>query len=76
MKKDRDKKLIKKWHPISLLNADDKLISKALVNRVQKIMTFDSVNRFFLISVLKGYSFGYDFIKWIKTLLNNQERLT
>ena len=34
---------------------------------------FDSVNHFFLISVLKRYGFGDDFIKWIKTLLKNQE---
>ena len=34
---------------------------------------FDSVNNFFLISVLKRYGFGDDFIKWIKTLLKNQE---
>ena len=30
---------------------------------------FDSVNHFFLISVLKQYGFGDDFIKWIKILL-------
>ena len=34
---------------------------------------FDSVNHFFLISVLKRYGFGDEFIKWIKTLLKNQE---
>ena len=34
---------------------------------------FDSVNHFFLISVLKRYGFGDDFIKWIKALLKNQE---
>ena len=30
-------------------------------------------NHFFLISVLKRYGFGDDFIKWIKTLNKNQE---
>ena len=34
---------------------------------------FDSLNHFFLISVLKQYGFGDDFIKWIKILLKNQE---
>ena len=34
---------------------------------------FDSVNHFILISVLKRYGFGDEFIKWIKTLLKNQE---
>ena len=34
---------------------------------------FDSVNHFFLISVLKRNDFGDHFIKWIKILLKNQE---
>ena len=34
---------------------------------------FDSVNHQFLTSALKRYGFGKTFIKWIKTLLNNQE---
>ena len=34
---------------------------------------FDSANHFFLISVLKRYGLGDDVIKWIKTLLKNQE---
>ena len=34
---------------------------------------FDSVNNFFWMSVLKRYGSGDDFIKWIKTLLINQE---
>ena len=41
-----------------------------------KIVTekaFESVNYFFLISVLKQYGFEDDFIKCIKTLLKNQE---
>ena len=35
---------------------------------------FDSVNPFFLISVLRWYGFEDDFIKLIKTLLKNEER--
>ena len=34
---------------------------------------FDSVNHQFLILALKRYGFGKMFIKWVKTLLNNQE---
>ena len=34
---------------------------------------FDSINHFFLIKVLEKYSFGKDFIKWTKILLQNQE---
>ena len=34
---------------------------------------FDFANQFFIIFVLKRYGFGEDFIKWVKTLLKNQE---
>ena len=38
---------------------------------IQKV--FDSVNHQFLTLALKRYGFGKTFIKWVKTLLNNQE---
>ena len=37
-KKDRDKRLIKNWRPISLLNTDMKLITKVLASRIKQVM--------------------------------------
>ena len=36
--KDRDKHFIKNWRPISLLNVAVKIASKALANRVNKVI--------------------------------------
>ena len=37
-KEDRDKRLIKNWRPISLLNIDMKLITKVLATRLKKVL--------------------------------------
>ena len=37
-KKDKEKKLIKNWRPICLLNVDTKFISKLLAERVKKVL--------------------------------------
>ena len=37
-KKDRDKRLVKNWRPISLINVDCKIASKALASRQEKVI--------------------------------------
>ena len=119
-KNDKDKRLTQNWRPISLLNTDPKIFSKALANGIKKYLpflissnqtayvegrfiseggrlfsdilqvtdflnirglvvtvdiqkAFDSVNHLFLITALKKFGFGKEFIKWIQILLKNQE---
>ena len=38
-KKDKDKRFIKNWRPISFINVDTKIASKVLVMRMQNILT-------------------------------------
>ena len=38
-KKGRDKRLVKNWRPISLMNVDAKIASKALSFRLKKVMS-------------------------------------
>ena len=52
-----------------ILEITDSLQIDRLLMTIDIEKAFDSVNHFFLISVLKRYGFGDDFIKWIKTLL-------
>ena len=37
-KKDADPNLIKNWHPLTLLNCDYKIASKAIANRIKTVL--------------------------------------
>ena len=37
-KRGNDKRLIKNWRPISLINVDTKIISKVLANHLEKVL--------------------------------------
>ena len=39
-KKDKNKRFIKNWRPISLLNTDMKIISKVLSTRIKNVLPF------------------------------------
>ena len=38
-KKDRDKRYIENWRPISLLNLDTKILTKALANKIKPVLS-------------------------------------
>ena len=119
-KKDKDKRFLQNWRPISFINVDAKIASKAIALRIKKVIrklvhwdqtayvgnrnigesvrlisdileymdendieailfsadfekAFDSVEHSFIISTLKAFGFGPDFIQWVKTFFKNVE---
>ena len=117
-KKDKDKRFLKNWRPISLINVDAKKASKAIALRIKKVIgnlvhcdqtayvgnrnigesvrlinnileytdendieailfsadfekAFDPVEHSFIISTLRAFGFGPDFIKWVETFFKN-----
>ena len=59
-----------------ILEIADSLQIGSLLTAIDVEKTFDSVNYFFLISVLKRYSFGDDSIKWIIIFLKTKDRVS
>ena len=116
-KNDKDKRFIKNWKSISLINVNAKIASKVLAFRMEKHLSsivkcnqtayvkgryigecihlisdiieedyipgilfsadfekvFDSIEHAFLFAVLKSYSFGPQFIQWVRTFVKNAE---
>ena len=119
-KRDRDKRFVKNWQPVCLLNVNTKILFKSLEEKLKNVLpelissnqtayvknrcisesgrlmsdliemcdildipgylliidikkTFDSLDHNFLLSALKKFGFGENFIHWIKVLLNNQQ---
>ena len=119
-KKGRDKRFVKNWRLISLLNVDTKILSKSLAEKLKNVLPkiissnqtayvknrcmsesgrlisdvietcdildipgylviidiekpFGSLDHDFLLSALKNFGFGENFIHWMKVLLNNQQ---
>ena len=58
---------------LDILEVTDLLQMDGLLMIINIEKMFELVNNFFLISVLKRYGFGDDFIIWIKILFKNQE---
>ena len=91
--KDKDKRFIKNWQTISVLNIDYKIISIGKNGRlivgiieitdvlikeaylitmdIEKV--FDPLDHTFVISVLKKFGFGKNFVSWIETSISKQE---
>ena len=70
-KKDKDKRLLKNWRPISLINVDVKIISKVMAMRLESILPFlvhHSQNAF-----IKGRSI-FDAIRTIDDILEYAKR--
>ena len=68
-KKGKDKRLIKNWRPISLINVDTKIASKALAKRLENILP--DLTHYNQNAYVKGRSI-FDAIRTIDDVLESQ----
>ena len=57
----------------NLLEISDKLKLDGLLATIDIQKAFDSVDHAFIVSALERYCFGHRFVRWVKSLLKNQE---
>ena len=70
-KKGRDKKLVKNWRPISLMNVDVKIASKALSFRLKKVIS--NLINYDQIAYMKGRFIG-ESIRLVDNILYHTEQ--
>ena len=56
-----------------MLEYADKNSIEAILFSADFEKAFDYIDHTFILTVLKSYGFGPDFIQWVKTFLNNAE---
>ena len=70
-KKGKDKRMIKNWRPISLINVDAKIISKVLVKRLEKVLP--TIIHFNQNAFVKGRSI-FDAVRTIDDMVDYTKR--
>ena len=69
-KKDKDKRMIKNWRPISLINVDAKIASKVLALRMQKVLA--SITNYDQTAYVRGRYIG-ELIRLVSDILDFTE---
>ena len=67
-KKGKDKRLIKNWRPISLINVDTKIVSKALAKRLEHAHILSNLIHYNQNAYVKGRSI-FDAVRTIDDVL-------
>ena len=57
----------------NILEMTDILNMEGYLLKIDTEKAFDSVDHYFLLAILEKYGFKKNFLRWIETLLNNQE---